>query len=470
MTLTLELSPLYQDIADITKQPKTKYNSGFDCEVKVHTTDKDLDYLDGVTVSNIKILRDYVGMMSDHIEISLSVMLGTYVYDIYPYLENMEVSLYLTRQEHLNDKPNNITERYKAVYLLEKNSAISTKTSLPKDTLNQELPIVLTLQLLDRSAETLRIKTLQGSFDKVINPKNKDMKPEVFLKSIVSEHINKVLVENKPAIDKLNIEKVDNLTPLKSITIPSGTRLVELTEYIQTKSDGLYNGGVGTYIQRFASSKEETSKVFFIYSLYTANKYDTSEHKTIFYSPPTSNYAITDITYTYKDKTLKVIAHASSKIDDTKESQVMSTGSGYRTANANSFMKKPVEMTPDGPKFARSNLNTEVVYKEREDGLNFSPNKGISSNHFHMNSEVLAKAGKYIRLRVTNLDIDFIYPGAPCKVVYENKENLIEELYGVIHRALIVFAQPAMNLTHMYSSPTSTLNSQMDLEIFVTGA
>lgn len=469
MSLTIETSPLYQDITDIIKQPKEKYSSGFNCEVKVHTVDKDLDYRDGVVVNTIKIFRDYVGRMSDYIEIELSVLLGTYVYDIYPYLTNMEVSLYLTRQSYVDGSPVNIEERYKAIFLVEKNTSIPTKTSLSKDNLNQNLPIVLTLQLLDRSSETLRIKTLQGSFDKIINPKNKDMKPEVFLKSLISEHVNKVLVENKPAIDKLSIETVDNLTSLKSITIPSGTRLVELSDYLQTKSSGLYNGGVGTYIQRFASSLSETDKVFFVYSLFKASKYHKSEYKTIFYSPPTSNQSITDVTYKYKEKTLKVVTHTTNKILDNKETLVMSTGSGYRSSNANSFMKKPVEITPEGPKFTNSHLNTEIVYKEREDGLNFSPNRGISSNHFQMNSEVLAKSGKYVPLRVSNLDMDFIYPGAPCKVVFESIDNPIEELYGVIHRAMIVLAQPAMNMTHMFSSPTVTLNSQIDLEIFVTG-
>lgn len=54
-------------------------------------------------------------------------------------------------------------------------------------------------------------------------------------------------------------------------------------------------------------------------------------------------------------------------------------------------------------------------------------------------------------------------------MVYENSDSVTEDQYGVIHRALITLAQPAMNLTHMFTSPVVTLNSQMDLEIFVTG-
>lgn len=469
MSLTLSKSSLFQDIEDITKQPKNNYSSTLEAELKIHTVDKDLDYKDGVAVAELKIYRDYVNNVSDYMELKVSCLLGTYVYDIYPYLDNMEVSLYLIRQEQVNNKPVIVKERFKAVYLLDKNSEIPTTTNVSKDDLNQNVPMVLTLQLIDRSAEALRIKTVQGSFDKRINPKNKDMSPTSFIKSLVSEHSNKVLIENKPSIDRVNVEPSDNKEQLKAITIPSGTRLVELPDFLQVKSSGVYNSGIGNYIQRFAPSKTETLKGYFVYSLYNPKKYNPSEHKIIFYSPPTSNYAITDVTYKYEDKVLRVVAHSNPGINDTKESLIMSTGGGYRTANANSFTKKPVIMTEQGPKFSKQGLVTEVVYKDRADGINFAPGKGISSNHFAMSSDILRKAGKTIPLRVTNVDPDFIYPGAACKVVYEGKTKSVDELYGVIHRAVIIYAQQALNMQHIYTSPRISLNTQIDLEIFVVG-
>lgn len=467
MSLTSGQSVLSQDVADITTRPKNKFTSGFLSEIKLHTVEKDLDYRDGVACSDIRIYRDYVENVSDYIEIQLSCLLGTYLYDIYPFMDNMELSLSLVRQEQVNNKPVRLTERFKAVFLLEKNSSLPSMSRQSKDDLNQNLPIVLTLQLIDRSAETTRIKTVQGSFDARINPKNKDMGPGSFLKSLISEHTGKILIDNKPCIDKVNIEPADNKSNLGSVTIPSNTRLVELPEFIQIKSSGVYNAGIGNYIQRFSSSLVETSKVFFVYSLYNPEKYHKSEHKIIFYAPPTSNDSLADCTYKYSDKVLRVVSQSLSRIADTKDSLIMSTGGGYRLAHANSFTKKPVEMTENGPKFKKTGLVTEVVHKERPDGLNFAPGKGIGSNLFEMNSEVLAKAGKYVKLRVTNLDMDFLFPGAPCKIVYEGKTRAAEELYGVLHRAVIVLSQPAMNPTHMFTSSNVTLNSQIDIDIFV---
>lgn len=468
MSLTSGQSVLSQDVADITSKPKNSYTSGFLSEIKLHTVEKDLDYRDGVACTDIRIYRDYTENVSDYIEITLTCLLGTYVYDIYPFLDNIELTLYLTRQEQINNKPVRINERFKAVYLLEKNANIPTISRQTREDLNQNLPIAITLQLIDRSAETTRIKTVQGSFDAVINPKNKDMSAGAFLKSLISEHTGKILIDNKACVDKVDIEPVDNKEKLKSITIPSNTRLVELPEYIQTKSSGVYNAGIGNYIQRFGSSKGESAKVFFVYSLYNPEKYHKSEHKIIFYAPPTSNDSLADCTYKYSDKVLRVVTQALTKISDTKDSLVMSTGGGYRAANAKSFTKKPVEMTPSGPKFKKTGLVTEIVHKERPDGLNFAPGKGVSSNHFALNSAILAKSGQYVKLRVTNLDMDFIFPGAPCKIVYEGKNRVAEELYGVLHRAVIILSQPAMNLTHVFTSSSITLNSQIDLDVFVT--
>ena len=112
---------------------------------------------------------------------------------------------------------------------------------------------------------------------------------------------------------------------------------------------------------------------------------------------------------------------------------------------------------------------TEVIYKDRKDGINFAPGKGVSANHFALSSEVLKKAGKTIPLRITNVDPDFIYPGAPCKVVYEGKNKAVDEFYGVIHRAVIILAQQALSMQHIYTSPRISLSSQIDLEIFVAG-
>lgn len=465
-SLTTEQSQLYPDIADIVKAHDVKYNGSFTFETKLHTVDKDLDYTDGLILSGITIIRDYVNNISDYIEIQLSVPLGTYLYDIYKYLDNIEVTLMTHKQKYKDKKPFVTKERYKAVYLMDKNDKIPTTVNQSRDDLNQNLPIVITLQLLDRSVETLRIKTTQGNFDSALNPKNKDMSPKAFLKSVISEEANKILIENKPAIDIISIEEPDQQDQLKAITIPSYTRIIELPELLQEKNIGVYNAGIGNYIQTFGTDHYTFKKTFFIYSLFDPQKYDKAEYKIIFYNPTSSSMSLGEITYKNEDKVLKILPYTVSKIHDDKGTNTASTGSGFRMSNANSYMKKPVEMKEDGPSFQRNNLNTEITFRDRKDGLNFAPNKSVSGNQFSMTSEILRTAGAYITLDVGNLDHDFIYPGAAVKVMYEDTENKVKELYGVIHKAIINYSSSSINMPLAYNSNIIALTAHATLQIF----
>lgn len=463
---TTDTSATYLDIKDIIANHSEPYSSTFSMEAKLHTVDKDLSSLDHITVVEMSILRDYVLNMSDYTEITLLVPIGTFVYDIYPYLDNIEVTLIVNKQLSKDGKVQRVMERYKAVYLLDKNKNKPTMSSASKEDLNQELPTTLTLQLLDRAVEVLRIKTTQGSFDHRVSS-NKNLTVENFIRSVVSEEANKILIENKPILNHIDIEPVDNKEPLSGLVVPSNTRVVDLTDFLQVKGKGVYTGGIGSYIQNFGIDPHQTSKGYYAYSLYKPSKYVKAKNKIIIYSPLTSNLSMTDITYKYEEGLLKIVSHAIPNIDDLKESNLMSTGVGYRMANAASFMKKPVVLTEDGPVFDRARQNTEIISKDRSDGVNYAPNKGISSNHFVHTSEILEKSGSYITVEISNLDHDFIYPAASVKIVYNGKNNKVEELYGVIHKVAIKYSTPNLDVVSNISKGAVGLGSFVVLYIFV---
>lgn len=466
MSYSFETSVLFPDISDITKNTDEDYDPIFSFESKLHTVDKDLDYTDGISLVDVYILRNYIENISDYIEVKVSIPVGTFLYDIYDNLDNIEFTMITSKQMRKNGDPVTITERYKAVYLLEKNMAVPNTISQTKEDLNNQMPLIITLQLLDRSVETIRIKTTQGNFDMGIN-KNKDMGIATFMKSVISEQSNKILIENKPILDGIDIEKTDNIDNLKAITLSSGTRVIEIPEILQEKNIGVYNGGIGCYIQKFGIDNYTFKKNMFIYSLYNADKYKDAEFKLMIFSPISSSHSGSANTYKYKDKILKVLPHGITKINDNKETSVMSTGSGFRMSNANSYMKKPVDMTYDGPKFKRNKLSSEVIFKDRKDGLNFAPNKSVSGNQFKLTSELLKKNGNYVTVEISNMDHDFIYPAAKCKILYENKEKTITEVFGVVHLAIITYSNSNSNPIMNKNSKTISLTTHTSLQVFI---
>lgn len=465
---TTDTSPTYLDIKDVIEPHDVPYQPTFTVEVKLHTVDKDLDSSDFVTTVDLTVLRDYVTNMADYMEVVLLIPIGTFVYDVYPYLDNIEVTLFTSKQLTKENKVQRVSERYKAVYLLDKNTSKPTMSSGSREDLNQQLPTTLTLQLIDRGAEVFRVKTTQGSFDSRTSS-NKDMGVENFIRSVVSEEANKILVENKPILEHINVEPTDNRTPLANLVIPSGTRVIDLLDYLQNKGKGVYNAGAGSYIQNFGITPHETSKGYYAYSLYNTKKYDKAKDKLIIYSPITSNLSITDVTYKKEEGLLRVLSHTVPNIDDLKESNLMSTGVGYRISNAESFMKKPVVLTEDGPVFDKGKQNTEIVTKDRADGINYAPNKGITSNHYLHTSEVLQKSGSYISVEISNLDYEFIYPAMPVKIVYSGNLGEVLELYGVVHKMACKYKAPNMDVIGNVKKGASKLSSHIVLSIFVGG-
>lgn len=449
---------LSSDISEITKTDKNIFHRPYvNIFPIIHTEKKDLFGNDGIFIEEIIEYRDYANNFSDYIEIKLKVYQGTFYYDIYPYLDNIEITI--TKDKFFCNKNEPITEseKYKAYFLLDKNPIVNQNITASRSDLNSLTPLTLTLQLLDRSAETIRIKTIQGHFDKSVT-KNKSLKIADTLKSIYSEQCNKILIDNKPSIERIEIEEPDNKEEFNSLIIPSYTQLINLVSYIQNNVIGVYNSDIGLYLQNY-----KNKKTLFIYSLYDKFKFDKTDNKIIIYIPSDMSFSTHEKTYNFSNNILRIISNPNSSIQDSLDTISVSEGTGIRLANASSYMRKPVEITPKGPSFRKSNLNTEISLYERKDGLNFArkPSNEITYNIFAQISKLKKSRVANIRLVWSNSYSNMIYPGAGCKLIFESKSK-VQEITGVIHKVITKYENksttPLVNLNkanNMFSSSTS---------------
>lgn len=175
------------------------------------------------------------------------------------------------------------------------------------------------------------------------------------------------------------------------------------------------------------------------------------------------------ISYKYKDLTLRVLSFKTSRIEDNKDSLVMSYGTGFKTSSARSIMKKPVELDGDqNPIFRQEKFVTNIVYDDRLDGINYSPNLGLSSNHFKNTSDILSRKGNYITVEVNHLDPDFICPGAKVKIAFENKNSNIYNVYGVVHKCLIAYSREPSNTVSVLTNARAELYCKMAISVFVS--
>ena len=392
---------------------------------KLHTKNADIDVMKILTID---IIRDYVNNIGDQIGVSFMMPLGQYIKKLYPNRANLEFTLTRKRvlysdSELLNDEEEPYEERFKAVFIAESNPNMggSEYESIDEFTLDHVEIVTVNLQLVDRQLEPMRAKTTGGIFE---NSSIGDI-----IKSLMMGESSKISVEGKKIVQGFDIVEPNNSEKRKTTIIPHNTLVSSLPTYLQEAMGGVYNAGVGTYLQSFGDKVS-----WFVYPLFNTNRFNEDAKKAIFYAVPRNKYPAIERSYRLDSDILHVIASGAKSIQNTGEAEYMNSGSGYRTLDARSVMSKPVETTEDGPVANRATINHEVSIKEREDNLNYVPpsNKTVSSNSFSQASQVNIKSGTRVDITWDNANPDLIYPNMPCKYTYLGANNEIKELSGVI--------------------------------------
>lgn len=419
--IQFEQTPIWRDVKYVIESGSKPVKH--EIRGMLHTVKEDIPILKIVTYDTV---RDYINHIGDHIHIEFQFALGDYVTRLYPYRNHLELTIkQITLQETSGIKdPNETIQlfRYKAVFIADQNPNLSGSEieMYDAESLNKTSFVLVKLQLLDRSLETIRIKTANGIYHQTTQ------KQLIF--NILAGESNKILIDGKPSIDGLDMVTPDNQEIRQHIIIPNGTRIVSIPSYLQEKMGGVYNTDIGTYLQTY-----KQKKLWFVYPLYNVKRFKEDVDKLIIYVVPQEKFPGLDRTYVQSGKTLHIVATSGKKYQDSGEVDYMNYGVGYRFQEARSFMKKPIEMTEAGPVGQRSSLNHEVILYEREDGLNYAPSRtnGACNNPFYEASKVLARNIARIDFIWENSNPALLYPGMPCKYVFLIQGRL-QELEGVV--------------------------------------
>lgn len=436
----IEKSPLWLDIEPILQHKNNL--TKFDCMGMLHTTKEDFPI---TKINMLDIVRDYTKSIGDYVHIECVLGLGDYIYKVYPYRSCLEFSLKLVTLSQMEAHKDPLTDtkiiRYKAIFLPNVNPSVSGSElqKFDQESLNKSDFITLKLQLLDRALEPLRIKTTSGIYRHTAH--------KTLLHSLLTAESNKVLVDGNPSIDGVDITEPDNAKINQHVMIKDGTLLTELPSYLHEKMGGLYASGVGNYLQLYKGKR-----LWFVYPIFDPRRFSQFANRCIFYSVPEQRFPELDRTYSVNSSILKIISNSTKRYHDTAESELMDKGSGFRMANAGSFMKKPADLK-DGVVASRAKLNYEVIHKEREDGLNYAPVVDtISSNPFLEYSKVIMRDVGRVDITWEHADPSLLYPGMPCKYCYLEDGKVVELIGQVAHVHSMLQLQGKGIASKMYHS------------------
>lgn len=409
--------------------------------------------LNVLKIANFDIIRDYLHNVGDHMHVEFLLASGDFYKFFFPYKENCYITITQKPRTFTNLPIANakaIKNTYKLVYIEKHNNPVNFIEATERfnsTALDLTDFVTVRCQVLDLSLEALRILYTGGSF--------KNMTYEKILQNTVGADSLRVKVNGKPAIGAIDIATPDNIATQPITIIPDGTPLIKLPTYLQENRKGVYNAGIGMYLQNF-----NNKKTWFIYPLFNTSIYKKRTYKAIFYVIPPQHYVWLEKTYRIENKVLKVLCIADKHYVSDGHARIMDKGNAFRMSAAKSYMLKPVIMTKDGPKATRSRMNYEVSNKEIANGLNYGPmvGVGISDNPYIQYSKVLSRYNDMIHLVWNNSDPDLIHPGMPAKFYYLKHDKLVS-ITGIIvnTQTTVEMANSGLLIGLYYSNTAITL-------------
>jgi hypothetical protein len=441
--MDLEESPLWNEVQTIIKEgPKPV---GYYWKGQIHTTDVDLDIMKIMSIDNI---CNYEANFGDELIIEVLMLMGDYIKVIYPNRANLDITIFKEPLLEIgdNEKLNEFkeAERFKAVPILEGLPAFegSDLDIHNKFTLNLQTPLVISFQLFNRSLERLRTVTIGGVFRKVLNE-------DVIKASLVNESL-KIKVSGAASILAVDVVPSDNKNKREHTVIPQGVKLLALSTYVQEKCNGVYNYGIGTYLQR---------KIWYVYPLYNTKRFDEAPVKAIIYKIQRNKLNGIERTYRVDGKTIHILATSSSTFEDDAGTNFMNEGNGVRLADAKQFMNKFNKTVNNKTIINRKKLNSEIVYGEKEDGLNtvYSSKEVIGDNLFLEKTRIAARNGSIVTFAWDNANPKLLIPGMMIKVIYMD-HDVMQEVTGVLLNCQVLVQLNGTGITIMRHITTCNLS------------
>lgn len=446
--LDIEKSSLWIDIRDIilseTKPVKMEYRG------MLHTEFEDIPVTKVVSFDTV---RDYVNNIGDVLHMTFKMLLGEYTVRLYPYRSNLEFTIkrITLNDQGSNQNPDNpvTIERYKAVFLVDENPIVagSDLEHVDKEDLNKMSMVDVKLQLLNRSLEPLRIKSVSGVYKKAT--------PKQLIHNLLGGESMRITVDGKPSIDGIDIVEPDNSEPQDHVVLRNNTLISSIPTVLQETMGGVYSAGIGNYLQTYKGKK-----MWFVYPLYNTDRFKKSkDNRVIVYALPQERFPNLDRTYQENASVLSILATSGKKYSDSADIDYMNEGSGFRMIDARALMSKPVKITDEGIKADRTSINTEVAAESRKDGLNYAPslNSGATGNAFKEYSKINARNVARLDFIWENSNPDLLYPGMPCKYMFLDNGVVISLTGTVVFVQSLVELQGNGTVSNTYRTVTNVV-------------
>lgn len=396
-------------------------------EKSVHSTwELTIETLDNKNIKPLKLIsvtidRDYLVNYGDVIFTEFTIGLGTFIYDILPYKESLRATL---KYQILGERTDtttfdNYVKSYKGILLYEGNELLksSNVTQLAKSTADLMDIVTVNMQLLDPALEKMRLIETGGIYREVI--------PGDVIKTLISWTSQRLNLPKEDSILGVDVVDYDNNNVRKNVVIPHGTRIFDVANTIQKDNGGVYNTGIGSYLQ---------DGIWYIWPEYNTRRFDVEAKNLTIINIPANKYRGVERTYRYDPETFSTLILSTGETDhlDASNYEQLNSGNVVRYTRGESILSNFGTVNKNKYEITRKLNNSEEMGIVRE-GNDFAPvsKRRITYNPFLEASDIAKRNGSFLSLVWENSKPSLIYPGMPVKVMFLKNVN-VYEVYGVI--------------------------------------
>lgn len=411
-------SSLGRDIEDITGSNNPFSRQYWTCEI--HNPNETLIPFKVISFDKI---RDFESNFSDEIIIRVLIPAGKYAYRIYPFLDQLELTLYrqdpkgsLTARMEGSDSTSH--ERFTCTvinppaYAVENNArAIPSENNLDLSDL-----LELDIQLLNKAVDQMRLRTIGATF--------RSCTAEEVIKTILTSESQKLDVSSENLPKGVNMVPVENPIKREHICIRQGTRMVDAPAYIHEKCGGVYPTGFSYYFQ---------NSIWYVYPTYDTTRFEKTVKTLTVINVPALKMPGIEKTYKLSGNHLTILATGQTKVINNSEKLILNHGNGVRFADGSLFMEDFAEVKNNTALASRGKTNNEFTTIKRDNGINnvlMSPNR-ITANPLLEYSKLAVRDGSNMLVSWENSDPDLIYPGMPLRLKYLDGD-VIKQVDGVV--------------------------------------
>lgn len=417
--MEFEQSALMFEVNQILNDGPKPVQNNLSAEILVNTT--------GITVSPMKIMsvdlkRDFLDAYSDVLIVEMAISAGQYSKQIYPYKNNIDITLTYTPLNETGDATNTSiapqSETYTAT-LIDTGSPVMEQNGFNAPTqynLDLSNMIMAKFQLVNKALEQMRMIEVGQIF--------RGATVDDVIKTMLTQASQTTTVNGQRTVQGVTMVKSSNPTPREHIVIPHGVKLTDVPQYIQKYCGGVYAAGMGYYLQ---------GNQWHVYPALDTTRFNTTQGTLTIINLPQNKFTNVERTYYQPGGNLVVMATGNVKFRDPSNQHQLNSGNGIRFSDASKFMDGFTTLGDNKALASRGATNNEFVGFQRPNGNNnvARSTNPITTNSLEEYSKLARAMGSVIQLEWQHSNPDLITPGLPTTILYLD-EDQIQSITGVI--------------------------------------